>query len=115
MQQRGASGASPCDELFESSLDTIAFGTRSFDDMQFRASGAYSFGLVPRPAGAAFDAIVLGAATFSPSFLAVSCLRSHCPGRIVFASVRELAWSVPLHAIVRKPTSDSWRFPPRRL
>ena len=37
-----------------------------------------------RPAGAAFDAIVLGAATFSPSFLVVSCLRNHCLGRIVF-------------------------------
>ena len=68
-----------------------------------------------RPAGAAFDAIVLDADTFSLSFLVVSCLRSHCLVRIVFASVRESVWSVPLHAIVRKPTSDSWRFPRRRL
>ena len=68
-----------------------------------------------RPAGAAFDAIVLGAATFSPSFLVVSCLRNHCLGRIVFASVQELVWSVPLRAVAQRPTLDSWRFLPRPL
>lgn len=51
MQQWGASGASPCDELFDSPLDTIAFDTCSFDDMQFRASGACGFVLVPASCG----------------------------------------------------------------
>lgn len=100
MQQWSASGARPCDEMFESSLDAVAFGPRSFDDVQFRASGASGFGLVgvlreprlmrsflvrPRsaPPSLSFHACVIIALveSFSPAFRNWSgqfhCAQSH--------------------------------------
>lgn len=57
------------DELFEAVTDAVAFDSGPFDDVQFGTRGADGLGLAFAAAGAAFEAIVLGAATSVPSSL----------------------------------------------